>query len=502
MLIVFMVVSATEMDPTKKFWSEQTGLLVVASNSGPWRGLEISASAYAAYLGAPLIMSGTNHIPTPLMGKLLDKIVVAGVDHVIIFGPCDRDQIRLLEEVGVVVHHFEGTKFGLVAKLARSYPNPSGLVLTVSNPSAAMLGAHLGLPVLVLAEEGGYGSAKTLPREYLLLIKELGIRFVYIVDSENILEGIDRRVSPGIIGELQTLGIQIFHIRGKTDMETSILVSSLILRNLGEPGKPILYCGFYGELPPLVPLVFKEKALMVRAETTPRLEDIESLLSLLDEGNIGRVVFTRNQARDYLLMEEPDHVPTNLAEHIEKLVKVEWLTPRREINEAFGLYSTELLILDQFFGLEGEALDEVGVWAYATLPVEGLPPIVDILCGDEEWVVCCPRHRLNKEKEAKKWVVTFDHAHPIQITTPRDGEVSARSRHGYGWDMVQAGGRWVVNHVLGETTHYRTIWEPHTDHWVETHPNGVWRWYKTRNGWICAEEKVVWVWRRVEKGGG
>ena len=308
--------------------------LIVSVCTGEMRALETGVSVYAGCNDLPLILSDKT-MPEQLKDWLPGYVEENNITKIIVVGPVTAQQLFDFMKLGVEVKQVNGNSISeILTKLAENSKNlrNDSVVLSASDPLAAELGAYMKIPVFITASNSTYSSAENLSDDYLNYMKKHQIKKVIIVG--NLPETIKKQLSENDI---------IFEeLSGENSLEVSRKVNNKLVAEGYVKNPQTVYYGFYGELPTIIPSVVKNNALLVEDSSNNG-----NLLSYLRENNIKNVVVTRNTESDYIQMEETDYVSSDVTNQLEKNnITVHWLTKKRTLDEATGLYDMKILTVE------------------------------------------------------------------------------------------------------------------------------------------------------------
>ncbi|HMK53630.1 MAG TPA: hypothetical protein VK444_02515 [Methanobacteriaceae archaeon] len=467
-------------EPFSGFTDNNT--LIISSATGEMRALEVGVAGYAANKNIPLILKGKD-IPYPLNEWLPKFIKDNKIKKVVIIGSISGWELYQLKTLNVTVEKLDGSsKPEILVKLAeKNYKSIDTVIITPSNPSASYLGALMNVPVFVLAESGKYTSLDKMPSEYSDFILKHHVKSVISVGP----------VPSNIITDLKSKNITVEEINGDNSFETSLKVSDKIIEIQKAKGitPNSTFIGYYGELPSLIPLIFKDHALIIEDPAN----HVNETVSYLKKNNIDKAIITRNSPASYLQMEEPDFVPANVADKLTSNgIEITYLTNFRTINEATGLYETKMmgaaLLLNstKIVNSSNQDLQLVDKLINLNIVPSQYPPLLDMTLKGGTWK-SDKGHILTVNRAGyNHWTYVWRGIHPY--TWENNGESwYCDSNSNYTWNWSHVNDTWVVDYLSNGNPFYRVYWVKRGDIWLEIHPEGFYEWVYKGNSWICTK---------------
>ncbi|HHY00189.1 MAG TPA: hypothetical protein GX531_02265 [Methanothermobacter sp.] len=469
-------------EPFSGFTDDNT--LIISSATGEMRALEVGVACYAANKNLPLILKGKN-IPYPLNAWIPQFIKDNKIEKVIIIGSISPWELYELKSLNVTVEKVDGSsKPEILVKLAeKNYESIDTVLITPSNPSASYLGALMDVPVFVLAEPGKYTSLDQMPVEYDNFISKHQIKNVISVGP----------VPSKIITDLKSKNIIVDEISGNNSFETSLKVSDKVIQIQKAKGTipNSTFIGFYGELPSLIPLIFKNNALIIENPTNHMYDTV----SYLNKNNIRNVIITRNSPSSYLQMEEPDFVSTEIDDNLGlNGIHISYLTNFRTINEATGLYETKIMGSELLYNntktykTTNQTLQFIDKKTNHNVSSE-YPPLLDITLKGGIWK-SDENHILTVSKGGfNQWSYIWKGIHPY--TWYNNGKSwYCSSNSDYNWNWSHTNDTWVVDYLNNGNRYYRVYWMKKGDLWEEIHTECSYQWILRGNSWICTKNST------------
>lgn len=489
----------TASEPFNGFNSDKgNDTVILSASTGDMKGLEVGVASYAGEAGIPLILAGRT-VSYPLNEWITLFKDKANIRKVLIVGPVSNWQIFSLKLGGLKIEQIDGlSKAEILTEMAgKTYKSLDTVIITPSDPSASLLGAVMNVPVFVVAEPGKYTSNDLLPLEYNLFISDYHIQKVIIVGN----------VSPQIIADLKAKNLKVEEIKGNDSFQTSVLVSDRIIDIQKQRGVEVksAYCGFYGELPSIVPLAVRSQSIILQ---DPTLHMDETVNYLKNKG-ITKVIITRNGPADYLQMEEPDFVSSRLVMKLASNgIETSSITSFRTINEATGLYETKILVAesilsaDNLWGnfriIKGKLADTYR----GLIPIEdsSYPPLLDIILKGGNWETNTGSQLAVNKIGLNTWFYSWKGIHPYIWHRNNENDWYCYSGTEYSWHWIHANqtdegintnsnhDTWTVEYLSNEKVYYRVYWVKKGTIWQEIHTEASYKWQYKFNSWICTKD--------------
>ena len=445
--------------------------LIVAVCTGDMRALETGVSVYAGSNNVPLILSDKT-IPEQLKDWLPDYVEENNITKIIVVGPVTAQQMFDFMKLGVEVKQVNGNSISeILTKLAENSKNlrNDSVVLSASDPLAAELGAYMKIPVFITASNSTYSSAENLSDDYLNYMKKHQIKKVIIVG--NLPETIKKQLSENDI---------IFEeLSGENSLDVSRKVNNKLVAEGYVKNPQTVYYGFYGELPTIIPSVVKNNALLVEDSSNNG-----NLLSYLRENNIKNVVVTRNTESDYIQMEETDYVSSDVTNQLEKNnITVHWLTKKRTLDEATGLYDMKILTVENMDIKETKHFNDS-----SNQIIKTDPPLIAMLNTKK----CIDSNNISAEiKENNgEYTVKWSTIHPYVWKKINENEYHVTSNTGYEYHWTKEVNTWKVNYTLNNQEYYNTTWIENEDNsWTEIQAKRNFTWKYDGMKWKCYDNK-------------
>lgn len=496
--IIFITVSPyfTPQKNISGFNGTNTSLIICYS-TGDMKGLEVGVASYAGNEGMPLILT-SNSIPYPLNDWLIQIIEQAHIQKVIVVGPVSQWQINSLKQNNIEVESISGTtKAEILSELAeKNYKTLDTVIITSSDPSASLLGAYMDVPVLVVADPGKYTSSDVLAPEYENLLDEYNVKKVIIVGS----------VSDDIKMKIEEKKIQIDYLKGDDNYKTSQLVSDRIIDLLRQRGVVVktAYCGFYGELPSIVPLAVKNNSIML-IDPTLHMDDAVNYLKTND---ITQAVITRNGPADYLQMEEPDFVSKTFTNMLNSSgINTISITNFRTINEATGLFETKMMAAEELLAIGPNKIYKNEIYTNL-LTIDQIfaiketqyPPYLDIILKGGNWETSTGSKLTILQLGPNQWYFGWKGIHPYIWNRINNDEWYCYSGSQYSWHWTHVNKSenqsnqnklkdvWTVEYLSNDKVYTKVYWVKKGELWEEIHTEATFIW-QYEGKWICSQSK-------------
>lgn len=485
------------------FTGDNNDTIIITSSTGDMKGLEVGIASYAGKEGIPLILASKT-IPYPLNEWFSMFKDQANIKKVILVGPISNWQIYSLKRMNLEVERIDGdSKAEILTQIAeKTYNTTDTVIITASDPSASLLGALIDVPVFVVAEPGKYTSAEALPAEYGDFISKYNVKNVIIVGN----------VSQGIMDNLTSENLTVEEIKGNDSFQTSVLVSDRIIDIQKDKGVAVdsAYCGFYGELPSIVPLAVKNHSIIL---IDPTLH-MDETVKYLEDNDIDQAIITRNGPADYLQMEEPDFVSSTLINKMHSAgIKTYYLTNFRTINEATGLFETKIMAAEQLLSTSTlQNNDNYGELNSTNLFLEKMntgsvinsseyPPILDVVFKGGNWKTNTGSQLTVIQIGLNTWYYSWKGIHPYIWQRISDDEWYCYSGSQYSWHWIhnktenstitdKTQDTWTVEYLSKNKVYNRVYWIKEDDIWEEVHSEGSYNWELIFGRWVCRQNGV------------
>ncbi|MCE5214768.1 MAG: hypothetical protein LLF83_08635 [Methanobacterium sp.] len=481
------------------FSNEANDTIIISYSTGDMKGLEVGVASYAGREGIPLILSSKT-IPYPLNQWLPLFKDQANIKKAIVVGPVSPGQIYFLKLQNLKIEQINGgSKARILTEIAeKTYQSQDTVIITPADPSASLLGSVMNIPVFVVAEPGKYTSSNTLPPEYSAYLSKFNIKKVIIVGG----------VSSNIIDDLKAKNLTIENLSGNDSFETSEIVSERIIDIQKQKGVNInsAYCGFYGELPAIIPLAYRNNSIIIQDPTLHMDETVDFIKSK----GINIAILTRNGPADYLQMEEPDFVSERFNSKLgANNITTYSLTNFRTVNEATGLYETKILTAESLLGTgntwgkkwfgEGLNLTDVDMNQILT-EYSPYPPLLDVIIRNVNWYTSSGSQLSVTKIGLNTWYSHWEGIHPYIWHRYNEREWYCYSGSQYSWHWIHANqtdngtyytsenDTWTVEYLSDNKVYYRVYWIKKGNMWEEIHTEASFKWNYLFNSWICTQE--------------
>lgn len=489
-------------DAFSGFSGDYNNTIIICSATGDMKGLEVGLASYAGKGGIPLILTSKT-IPYPInewLPLFKDK---ANIKKVILVGPISNWQVDSLRLLNVQIERISGSsKAEILTEIAeKTYKSQNTVVITASDPSASFLGAFMDVPVFVVAEPGKYTSSNSLEPEYSSYISKYNISKVIVVGN----------VSSGILSDLNSLNRTVEEIKGNDSFKTSVLVSDRVIDLEKQRGIDVnsAYCGFYGELPSIIPLAMKNNSIIL---VDPTLH-MDEAVSYLKNNGIDNAIITRNGPADYLQMEEPDFVSATLINKLNSAgISTSQLTNFRTINEATGLFETKMMAAELLMGtsnLWNFNVSGINIPSnqvnlanlYQNQNTTTYPPTLAIILNGGNWMSNTGSHLTIIQIGLNQWFYGWEGIHPYIWQRNNDSDWYCYSASQYSWHWIHANktdegiltnntnDTWTVEYLSDDKVYYRVYWVKKGSIWEEIHTEDSFNWKNEFNTWICYPDK-------------
>jgi len=482
------------------FSGDNNKTIIICSSTGDMKGLEVGVASYAGKERIPLILTSKT-IPYPInewISLFKDK---ANINKVILVGPVSNWQVISLKLLNMHIERISGSsKAEILTEIAeKTYKTQNTVIITAADPSASLLGALMDVPVFVVAEPGKYTSSDNLDPEYMAYLSKYNITKVIVVGV----------VSNGILSELNSSNRTIEEIKGNDSFETSVQVSNRIIDIQKKRGIDInsAYCGFYGELPSIIPLAMHNNSIIL---VDPTIHMDEAVNYLKTKG-INEAIITRNGPADYLQMEEPDFVSSTFIKKLNSAeISTVLLTNFRTINEATGLFETKMMAAEILMGTGN-------LWSFknvnqTNIPFIGnktgnlilldqintkYPPILDVVLKSGNWITSTGSELTVRQIGLNEWFYGWKGIHPYIWHRNNNNDWYCYSGSQYSWHWIHANktdnstitnntnDTWTVEYLSDNKVYYRVYWVKKGNIWEEIHTEASFNWKNENNTWTC-----------------
>jgi hypothetical protein len=294
-------------------------------------------------------------------------------------------------------------------------------------------------------------------------------------------------VSSNIITDLKSKNLTVEEINGNNSFETSLKVSDKIIEIQRARNITInsTYIGFGGELPSIIPLIVKDKALLIEDPTN----HVDEMVSYLKKNKIKNVVITRNSDSSYLQMEEPDYVSTKVADNLKSNgIETSYLTNFRTVNEATGLYETTMISTELLFNNttnQGDQISNVDdKLTNGKITISQYPPLIDITLKGGVWKSNTGNLLSVNQIGLNQWSYVWKGIHPYTWKN-NSGSWYCSSNSIYNWNWSEVNNTWTVNYLSNGNPYYKVYWVKKGELWEEIHDEGSYDWRLIGNSWIC-----------------
>lgn len=439
--------------------------LIISVCTGNMRGLETGISAYAGANHVPLILSDKT-LPEQLSSWLPDYVQENNITKIVVVGQVSANQLLSLHSLGIEVKQIQGDSISsILTKIADNNPNKNNdtLILTASDPQAGVLGAYTNTPVFVTASNSTYQSSQYLDSNYVQYIKTHNISYVMIVGA----------MPDTIKTQLSSYNIQIEEITGHDTTEVSINVNNK-LKSLGYLNNTTTaYYGFYGELPTIVPLAVEDNAVLIEDSSNSG-----NISEYLKNNNITTVYLTRNTESDYILMEEPDYVSTEIINELKSNnITVKSLTNDRTLDEATGLYDVKINTAQKHKANQINTTKPDNI-------IKSEPPLISML-NHSSWTDSnniSVKIQDNNTTQTVKWSTI--HPYTYQKLNNTTYYITSNTGYDYYWNYIN--NTWTVDYQYNNTSYYSVKWIQNNDNsWTEIQKYQNYTWFYDGNKWDC-----------------
>lgn len=443
--------------------------LIITVCTDNMRALETGISAYAGYQGAPLILSDKT-LPEQLENWLPGYVEENNITRIIVVGPVTAQQLYDLVKLGVEVKQINGESIAdILTKIASNTKETKQdtIIITASDPQAGVLGAYTKTPVFITADNSTYTSAQTLNPHYKEYITKHNTRHAIIVGS----------IPESIRQELEQLNMTIEEITGTGTIELSANINHK-LRNEGYlKNTTSAYYGFFGELPTITPQIIRNNAIMI--EDTSNSGDI---MPILREHNITEVTLTRNSPSDYIQMEETDYIPPQTTKTLkENNITIKYLTRKRTLDEATGLYDTKIMTAqEKQENLTDNNPDTI---------LETEPPLLEIM--NHKKITDSNNLTATITGTDNHKMLKWNTIHPYTYKIQKDEcHITSSTGYDYCWTRTDKG--WHVQYKYRDKDYYNITWTQNNDFtWTEEHPDHHYTWKYDGKRWKCYDNNTL-----------
>ena len=453
--------------------------IIISSSTGDMKGLEVGVASYAGENGIPLILASST-LSYPIDEWLPSFLEKANIKNVIWIGPVSKWQIYNLKLLNLNVEQVNGlSKAQILTELAeKNYKSVDTVIITASDPSASILGAVMNVPVFIVAAPAEYSSLNQMPPEYDNFITQYHVKSAIIVGP----------VSSNITEDLNSKNLTVEDINGNDSYQTSTMVSNEIIEIQKQRGFEVnsAYCGFYGELPSIIPLAVKNHSIIIENPTI----HMDETVAYLKDNNISNAIITRNGPADYLQMEEPDFVSSKLTSKLTSNgIITSSLTNFRTPDEATGLYETDIKAAELLFNMSEikNSLSPPNInLDYNQISNSKYPPILNIILTGGNWNSNTGSELTIKKIGLNQWYYDWKGVHPYIWTENGENWVcNSGSNYSWNWSYNVADNTWTVNYLSDGTIYYTVYWVKNGETWDEIHPEASFDWELMGNSWIC-----------------
>ena len=444
--------------------------LVISVCTGNMRALETGVSVYAGKDNVPFILSDKT-MPEQLNQWLPGFISKNNITKIVVVGPVTAGQLVDFMKYGVEVKWVTGNDIPeILIKMAQNSNDTrkDSVILTASDPLAGELGAYTKIPVFITAYNSTYESSPYLDERYMDYIKKNNINNVIIVG--NIPEAIKTQLKQNNIG--------IEELSGEDSMQVSKRVNNKLLDEGYIKNPQVAYYGFYGELPTIIPAVVKDDAILLEDSSNKG-----NIVDYLRENNITMVIMTRNTESDYIQMEETDYISSKVIKELENNnITVKYLTRKRTLDEATGLYDMKMLTAENINKQDNEKLVDSN---NVTFPSE--PPLIEMLKSTN----CVDSNNISAQihKDNDTYTVKWSTIHPYTWKKTGDNTYHATSNTGYEYFWTKNDNRWNVKYKLDGKEYYNITWMENEDNsWTEIQADHNYTWKYDGTMWKCYDD--------------
>lgn len=447
--------------------------LIVSVCTGNMRALETGVSVYAGINNVPLILSDKT-MPEQLDEWLPGYISENNITKIVVVGPVTAKQLAGFMKYGVEVKQVTGSNIPeILSKLAKNSEDTrnDSVILTASDPLAGQLGAYMKIPVFITAANSTYESSQYLDEQYASYIKENDIKNVIIVGN----------LPETIKIQLKEINVSFEELSGENSLEVSKSVNNKLINEGYIKNPQTAYYGFYGELPTIIPAVIKNNGLLIEDSS-----NTGNIREYLQQNNITTVIVTRNRESDYIQMEETDYISTKVVNELEENnITLKYLTRKRTLDEATGLYDMKILTAENINLQNEEKLTDTD-----NVTLKTNPPLLEMLNSTQ----CIDSNNITAQIQQNndEYVVKWSTIHPYTWKKIDDNTYHATSNTGYEYLWTKEKNTWKVSYILDGKEYYNITWTENEDNsWTEmqAQQNYTWRYDGTK--WKCYDNNEM-----------
>lgn len=477
-LITFLFFLLLHVTYINSFDDVDNDTLIISVCTGNMRGLEMGISVYAGYKQVPLLLSD-KELPEQLSSWLPDYVREKHIKKIIVVGPISAQENMNLYKTGVIVQHIDGDSIpDILTKIADNThdKNNNTLIFTDSQPVAAELGAYTKTPVFITANNSTYESSKTLDENYVKYIETHDIKHIIIVGS----------LPTSLKNQLKSFdNITVEEINGHDSVDLSINVNNK-LKTMGYlKNTHTVYYGFYGELSTVIPSVIRNNASLIEDSSGNNCN-----IQYLKDNNISTVYITRNKESDYIQMEEPDYISSNIVKQLnENNISIKYFTRSRTLDEATGLYDMRI-ISAEFKDNYNDNNKEIFI---KNKNIENDPPLLSIL-NYSDWKDS-NNLSIHITSGDNNYTVKWNTIHPYTWIKLNNNTYYATSNTGYTYYWKHHDNVWSVDYRYNNSTYYNVEWIQNDDNsWTEVQKNNNFTWFFNGSKWACydADNNMVY----------
>ena len=471
LFLLFLVVGCTINSTYTNHIDSTEDTLIISVCTGQMRGLETGVSVYAGYNEVPLILSDKT-LPFQLQNWLPEYIQKNNIKHIIIVGDLTPYQLFKLSTMGVTVKQITGENIAdILTKMADNTEdkNNDTLIFSSSEPIAGELGAYMKVPVFITANNSSYQSADYLDPKYIEYIENHNINHIILVGS----------LPDTLKEQLNSFNVTVEEITGVDSLELSNKINTKLINEGYINNTKTAYYGFFGELPTIVPITIENNAIMVEDSSNSG-----NIIPYLKENNISTVYLTRNTESQYLQMEEPDYISSEIIKNLqENNITVKMLVKNRTLDEATGLYDVKIITAENMKNHTDTKKIDLNQKI-----VEEEPPLLSIVNKDT-WVDSNNISVNITKNSNNEYTVKWDTIHPYTYIKINNSGYKILSDNGYeyNWHKVSEN-KWLVDYHFNGTYYYNTTWIKNKNNsWNEIQPYQEYIWQYDGNLWVCLD---------------
>ncbi len=477
LLFAFLVLYTPSVDSI----DSDENAMILSVCTADMRGLETGLSVYASLNDYPLVLTDSE-VPDQLSNYLDLFINQNDIRKIVIAGDMNTNELIKFRSMNLEVERINGDSISeILTNLANNTDelNNDTLIFTASDPMAGLLGAYTKTPVFITASDSSYDSSDTLDDNYKNYLDTHDIKHIIIVGNLPDL----------VVSELSEYNATIEQLTGSTSSDVSIAVNNK-LRSMGYlEGTTTAYYGFFGEIPTIIPNVVKDNAMLIEDSTGD-----SDQTSYLNENNITDIIFTRNKESDYIQMEEEDFISSDITNQYEEdNFTVEYLSNKRTLDEATGLYDMKINTLEHMFNQENNNLTNYNNslehksnlnMTFRDSVIESKPPLLSLL--DYSSWIDSNNISLTINEDGDNYTAKWSTIHPYSWIKNNDTSYTASSNTGYVYKWNYDDSKWNVDYYYNDSEYFHVEFIRNNDNtWTEVEPYMNYTWQYSNSTWYC-----------------